>query len=103
MVLPEPIAFEWDKGNIDKSLTKHDVTNREAEEVCTNRPIFLFEDEKHSAVEKKFMAWGTTNQGRKLAVIFTIRKDKVRIISARNMHKKERKAYEEKVKTNTKI
>lgn len=100
-VLPEPIEFEWDTGNSDKSLVKHGVINKEAEEVFENKPNFTLEDVKHSKIEKRYMVWGFTNQGRKLAVIFTIRKNKVRVISARDMHKKERNAYAQKIKTNS--
>lgn len=98
-ILPEPISFEWDKGNIDKNLKKHIVSNKEAEEVFGNRH-FLIEDEKHSTEdEKRYMLWGITNNERKLTIIFTIRTNLIRIISARDMHKKERRRYEE-IKTN---
>ena len=98
-ILPKPIAFEWDKGNIDKNLKKHSVNDKEAEEVFGNKPIFIFKDDQHSISEKRFMIWGVNNERRKLAVIFTIRKDKIRVISARDMHKKERREYISKAKT----
>jgi len=98
-ILPKPIAFEWDKGNIDKNLKKHNVNDKEAEEVFGNKPIFIFKDDQHSISEKRFMIWGVNNERRKLAVIFTIRKDKIRVISARDMHKKERREYISKAKT----
>ncbi|MBI2036259.1 BrnT family toxin [Candidatus Microgenomates bacterium] len=93
--------FEWDKGNIDKNLIKHNVTNREAEEVFKNRLSFIFIDEKHLTTEVRYMIWGETNSGRRLSAFFTIRNDKIRIISARDMHKKERRSYEEKIQKNT--
>lgn len=100
-ILPEPIKFTWDKGNIDKNLKKHNVTNKEAEEVFENQKHFLLEDEKHSTEkEKRFMIWGITDHNRKLSIIFTIRNKMVRIISARDMHAKERRRYEE-LKTNS--
>lgn len=102
-ILPEPLSFEWDQGNINKNLIKHNVSNRDAEEVFSNKPSFLFADEKHSLAEKRYMVWGITDRNRKLAVFFTIRNEKIRIISARDMNKKEREAYEEKVKANPKI
>lgn len=89
-------GFEWDKGNIDKSWIKHKVSNRESEEVFVNKPNFIFKDEKHSTLEPRYMLWGYTNEKRGLSVVFTIRKNRVRIISARDMNKKERKAYESK-------
>lgn len=102
-MLPKPASFEWDKGNIDKNLKRHGVADREAEEVFEGEVKFIFEDEKHSLIEKRYMVWGTTRKGRKLSVFFTIRKDKIRIISARDMHKKERRAYEEKIQTTAKV
>lgn len=93
-ILPKVLAFEWDKGNIDKNLKKHNVTNQEAEEVFFNKPIIFAEDEKHSMSEKRYMLWGKTNSGRRLTIFFTIRNNKIRVISARGMHKKERGEYE---------
>ena len=97
-IIPEPILFEWDAGNSDKSLKKHKTTNIEAEEVFKNKPKFIFLDDKHSSIEKRYLIWGITNKIRKLAVIFTIRSSKIRIISARDMNKKERSTYAEKIK-----
>ncbi len=88
------VAFEWDKGNIDKNLKKHDVSNQEAEEVFFNKPVVFSEDKKHSTIEKRYMLWGKTNTNRRLTFFFTIRKNRIRIISARDMHKKERGEYE---------
>lgn len=92
--LPSPIAFEWDKGNFDKNLVKHEVTNKETEEVFFDRYIKIFEDIKHSQKEKRFTALGATDKNRKLYLNFTIRNQKIRIISARNQSKKERRLYE---------
>lgn len=102
-ILPKPLSFEWDLGNLDKNYKKHNVTHREAEEIFKNTAKFIFIDTKHSQVEKRYMAWGMTSKKRKLAIIFTIREQKVRVISARDMHKKERRSYEEKIKTNPNI
>lgn len=96
-ILPEPIAFEWDKGNINKNFIKHNIADKEAEELFDNEPKFILEDEKHSFTETRYMIWGVTNKGRRLSVFFTFRGEKVRIISARDMHKKERRKYEEKI------
>lgn len=101
-ILPEPLLFEWDEGNIDKNWLLHRVANQEAEEIFFSEPIFIFEDEKHSSMEKRYMIWGETNRARKLTSIFTIRGGRVRIISVRNMHRKERQAYE-KARKNTEI
>ena len=96
-ILPKLVVFEWDKGNIDKNLKRHGVSNREVEEIFANKPRFIFDDERHSLGEKRYMIWGITNKGRRLTIFFTVRGEKVRIISARDMHKKERAAYEEKI------
>lgn len=91
-------GFDWDKGNIDKNLKKHNVTNEEGEEVFSNNP-FVSKDERHSKKEQRFKALGRTNIGRLLFISFTIRKAaeklKIRIISCRDMNKKEEVKYEE--------
>lgn len=93
-ILPEPIVFEWDKGNIDKNLVKHSVINKEAEEIFNNQPL-ISEDIKHSKKELRFQALGKTDKERLLFLSFTIRKDRIRVISARDMNKKEVSKYEE--------
>lgn len=102
-ILLEPVVFDWDKGNIDKNLHKHNVLDKEAEEVFENEPKFIFEDERHSLTEIRYMVWGITDKGRRLLVFFTQRGRRVRIISARDMHKKERRAYEEEIQKATKV
>src|SRR3989338_4470708 len=102
-IIPDPLSFAWDKGNLDKNFKKHGVTNKEAENVFENKPIFIFADEKHSTLkEKRYGAFGVTNQDRLLSVVFTVRNEYVRIITARNMSRKERRAYE-KIKNNSKL
>jgi len=66
----------------------------EAEEVFDNKPFLASEDIKHSQEERRFQALGQTNQERRLFISFTVRKNKIRIISARNMSKKEEVKYE---------
>jgi len=87
-ILPEPIAFEWDKGNSGKNLIKHEVRDKEAEEVFNNKPLI-------SKEELRFQALGRTDKGRLIFLSFTIRKDKIRVILARDMNKKEVPKYEE--------
>jgi len=96
MKLPVPISFDWDKGNLEKSWEKHKVHFKEAEEVFFNKPLKIFLDKKHSKKENRYVAFGVTNLKRKLTIIFTIRKNKIRIISTRNQSKKERKEYVKK-------
>lgn len=96
VLLPKPIAFEWDKGNQDKSYTKHNVTNQECEEIFFSKGKKLFEDELHSQQENRYVAIGKTKQERLLFVVFTFRNNKIRVISARDLRSKNLKKYEEK-------
>ena len=90
------IGFQWDDGNSRKNADKHSVGQSEAEQVFFNEPLLLADDVKHSRSEPRVHALGQTNDGRLLHVTFTLRDNdtKIRIISARDMHRKERSAYE---------
>src|SRR4030042_181823 len=94
--LSQCTGFEWDQGNIEKNWTKHKVSPIECEQVFFNQPLVILDDPKHSASEKRFAAFGYTDAGRMLAMIFTRRAKLLRIISARDMNRRERKFYEEK-------
>jgi len=95
-IMPQPIAFQWDTGNVDKNLKKHNVTPQEAEETFASEPFVTVEDIKHSTKsETRFQALGKTKTGRKLFIAFTIRDEKIRVISIRDMKKKEKQAYEQ--------
>ncbi|NPA95963.1 MAG: BrnT family toxin [Thermodesulfobacteria bacterium] len=86
-------GFEWDKGNKDKNWLKHRVTNSECEQIFFNRPLIVHFDERHSDTEDRFYALGHTDLGRMLFIVFTIRGTKIRVISARDMSRKERAIY----------
>lgn len=90
-------GFDWDDGNNRKSADKHDVSQAEAESVFFNDPLIVAEDARHSRGEQRFNALGKTAQGRLLHVTFTLRADGtlIRVISARDMNRKERKIYEQ--------
>ncbi len=103
MTIPKPTIFQWDKGNIEKNLNKHKITNKEAEEIFFNKPLVIFEDNRHSETEKRFEAFGITKSAKKLTLIFTVRDKKIRVISARIQNKKERRKYEKEIKTNSNI
>lgn len=92
--LPVPVSFDWDEGNIEKNWKKHSVHYKEAEEVFLNKPLKTFQDVKHSQKEDRFVALGTTNKKRRLYITFMIREQKIRVISARDQSKKERRVYE---------
>lgn len=92
--------FEWDNGNINKSFQKHGITPNKAEEIFLDENIGVIKDLKHSQKEERFIAVGKSKKNLILFVIFTLRVDKIRIISARVANKKERSRYE-KSKKNT--
>lgn len=80
--------------NADKNWISHQVSCSECEEVFFNDPLLLYEDMMHSQSECRYYVLGKTNANRKLFIVFTMRKELIRIISARDMNKKERKIYE---------
>ena len=87
-------GFQWDEGNIDKNLLKHQVQNWECEQIFFNEPLIILDDPKHSLSEKRWAAFGQTDAGRLLIIIFTKREKLLRVISARDMNRKEKKFYE---------
>lgn len=94
--LSKVIGFEWDDGNARKS-EQHEVSMAEAEQVFFNSPLLLLPDSKHSAAEARFHALGRTHDGRSLHISFTLRDSGqlIWVISARDMHRKERASYEQ--------
>lgn len=98
-ILQNITHFIWDEHNKEKNWRKHHVKYLECEEVFFNNPLFILEDEKHSQKEPRWFATGITNNKRKLFTVFTIRNKGIRIISSRDMNKKERIKYE-KLKKN---
>lgn len=88
-------GFDWVQGNSRKN-EKHGVSMAEAEQVFFNAPLLLLEDGQHSLNERRFHALGSTNEHRFLHITFTLRDsgEKIRVISARSMHRKEREIYE---------
>ncbi len=93
-IVPEPTGFLWDPGNFDKNLIKHGVTRQEAEELFTHQPFTFSPDTGHSTSrEQRFQALGQTSSGRTLFVAYTVRNNKIRVISVRDMSKREEQAY----------
>jgi uncharacterized DUF497 family protein len=94
--LDQIAGFEWDDDNSRKSADKHDVSQAEAESIFFNDPLIVVADLKHSETERRFHALGGTARNRLLHITFTLRQNgtMVRVISARDMHRKERKIYE---------
>ncbi|MHB8482973.1 MAG: BrnT family toxin [Nitrospiria bacterium] len=87
-------GFEWDEHNSEKNWARHKVTPSECEQLLFNLSLIIADDSKHSEKEARFYALGHTDMGRLLFIVFTIRLNKIRVISARDMNRKERKAYE---------
>ena len=88
-------SFDWDEGNTRKN-EKHSVSMAEAEQVFFNTPLLVLEDVKHSRHELRIHALGKTDNVRLLHITFTLRgaNKMIRVISARDMHRKERSVYE---------
>lgn len=95
-------GFEWDKGNIDKNWIKHKVSSSGCEQIFFNHPLLIRNDILHSKSEERYYALGKTDTKRFLFLVFTIRNNLIRVISARDMSRKEREAYNNE-QTNTKI
>lgn len=86
-------GFDWDEGNRDKNRLKHGVSEGECEELFFNAPLLIADDPKHSDIEPRFAAFGVTDAVRFLTVVFTRRQKLLRVISARDMNRREREFY----------
>jgi uncharacterized DUF497 family protein len=86
-------GFKWDESNREKNWFAHQVSVGECEEVFFNLPLLLQSDPFHSQAEDRNYVLGQTNTGRRLFIAFTVRNNKIRVISARDMSKKERVIY----------
>lgn len=89
-------GFNWDDGNARKN-ENHGVSMAEAEQVFFNAPLLLLGDAAHSQKELRLHALGKTDDGRMLHITFTLRQSSalIRVISARDMHRKEKAVYEQ--------
>jgi uncharacterized DUF497 family protein len=96
MDLNQITGSDWDKGNARKN-EKHGVSMAEAEQVFFNAPLLLLDDAVHSQKEARLHALGKTDVGRLLHITFTLRQSGclIRVISARDMHRKERSVYDQ--------
>ena len=90
-------GFDWDAGNERKSVEKHAVSRFEAEQVFFNQPLLVLANQRHSQNETRFHALGKSDKARLLHITFTLRAEDtlIRVISARDMHRKERTVYEQ--------
>ena len=89
------IGFDWDEGNVDKNWHLHRVAFWEAEEAFLNEPLVVRADPVHSSSESRYLALGVADSGRRLFISFTVRRQLIRVISARDMTRKESQAYDE--------
>jgi len=88
------VGFDWDDGNVEKNWELHRVTFWEAEEVFFNEPLVVRTDRQHSQTEPRFLALGQSDAGRLVFISFTVRHSLIRIISVRDMNRREARAYE---------
>ena len=87
-------GFDWDEGNLLKNWERHRVSAAECEQVFFNQPLVAAPDQKHSGRESRFYALGQTDGGRLLFVVFTLRRSLIRVISGRDMNRREKKEFE---------
>jgi uncharacterized DUF497 family protein len=100
--LLECVGFDWDAGSSGKNWVKHRVTDSECEEVFFNSPFVVRRDSEHSDEEARYYALGQSDRSRLLFVVFTIRGKLIRVISARDMTRKEWRIYRTHAKTEEK-
>lgn len=93
-ILNHCLGFDWDRVNIDKNWLNHEVSPAECEQLFFNRPLVIQDDIAHSETERRFFALGKTDSNRTLFLVFTVRNNLIRVISARDMSRKERKVYD---------
>jgi uncharacterized DUF497 family protein len=94
----EPLSkcqgFQWDAGNAEKNWIKHKVSQGETEQVFFNRPLVVVGGEQRAEQTPRYYALGQTDMDRHLFIVFTIRENLIRVISARPMSRRERRVYE---------
>jgi len=97
-IISRCIGFDWDDGNLLKNWEKHAVSASECEQVFFNHPLVISPDVGHSNYEVRFYTLGKSDSEKYLFIVFTVRNNLIRIISARDMNRKERRAYEHRAK-----
>lgn len=100
-ILAQCTGFEWDDHNTEKIRVRHAVAPSECEQAFFNLPLVIGDDARHSETENRFYTLGKTDVNRLLFLVFTVREDKIRVISARNMSRKERRIYQAHEEENT--
>jgi uncharacterized DUF497 family protein len=94
---PDPLVeftgFDWDAGSAEKNWKGHGVSQGECEQAFFSRPLVVAPGATHSSAEPRYYLLGQTLAGRPLLVVFTRRGDRIRVISAREMNRRERSVY----------
>jgi uncharacterized DUF497 family protein len=96
-------SFDWNKGNSEKIWLRHQVMRNECEDVFFHPRVIVDVPLAESLLETRYQVLGITNAGRRLFLVVTIRKNKIRVISARDMNKKERQLYAQAIKTHPQV
>lgn len=91
------MKFEWDENKAKSNVVKHGITFLEAVTIFADPYLLFTEDSQHSQQEEREWAIRETENGSLIVVVFTIRDEKIRIISARKASKTERKQYEQEI------
>ena len=94
-------GFDWDESNAGKNWDRHRVTPEEAEDVFFHEPLVVGSDVRHSRGEKRYYALGQTSAERRLFIGFTVRRSRIRVISVRDMNRKETAIYARYEKENS--
>ena len=92
--LEDCTGFDWDDANTHKNWESHGVTPEETEDVFFNEPLVVRSDVRHSRYEKQYYALGQTDAGRRLFLVFVLRRNLIRVISGRDMNRNENQTYE---------
>ncbi|MGE5347072.1 MAG: BrnT family toxin [Acidithiobacillales bacterium] len=93
-VLDECDGFDWDQGNLGKNCQRHRVAWWECEQALLQEPLLVTRDPRHSVHESRYVALGKSSAGRRLFLAFTTRRKWIRVISARDMSRRERRTFE---------
>lgn len=88
------MRFEWDNNKADSNALKHGITFEEAVTVFADPYLLFTEDSRHSQREEREWAIGEAENGSVVVVVFTMRGERIRIISARKATKRECQRYE---------
>jgi len=88
------MSYEWDPAKAERNLGKHGVYSADAVAVFEDEQV-LWREDVGNWEEDRFVAVGTDHLGRVRTIVFTIRGESVRLISARLATKQERTPYEQ--------